>query len=84
MNMAKVSANGKITVPMEIRNILQLREGDKVLFSQQDGKIVIDNVSTNAILKAQEAFEGIAEELGNPSDDDIQIWVDELRYGKAT
>lgn len=83
MNLAKVSANGQVTVPIEIRKKLQLKEGDKLLFTEQpNGDIVIDNASATAIVKAQKAFEGVAEQLGNPSEDDIQAWVDEIRYGK--
>ena len=83
MNLAKLSAAGQITVPIDIRRILKLRTGDKILFTQnQDGDIIIDNASINAIRKAQKAFEGVAEELGNPSEDEIQSWVDEIRYGK--
>lgn len=36
MNLAKVSANGQITVPVEIRKLLGLRSGDKILFVQKD------------------------------------------------
>ena len=83
MNLAKLSAAGQITVPIDIRRILKLRTGDKILFTQnKDGDIIIDNASINAIRKAQKAFEGVAEELGNPSEDEIQSWVDEIRYGK--
>ena len=83
MNLAKISSNGQITVPVEIRRLLKLREGDKVLFIQREnGEVVIDNASATAILKAQEAFKGVAEKLGNPSEEDIQSWVDEVRYGE--
>ena len=30
MNLAKVSANGQITLPVEIRRLLDLKAGDKV------------------------------------------------------
>ena len=83
MNLAKLSSAGQITVPVDIRRILKLKAGDKILFTQNDsGEIVIGNASINAIRKAQKAFEGIAEELGNPSEKEIQSWVDEIRYGK--
>jgi len=83
MSLAKIYANGQLTVPFEIRRILKLREGDKVEFFQRDnGEIVIGNASANAILKAQRAFEGVAEELGNPSEDEIQSWINEIRYGR--
>ncbi len=83
MNLAKISANGQITVPAEIRRQLGLRAGDKILFYQdRDGEIVISNASAMAIPKAQAAFAGVAEELGVSDDDDIQALVDEVRYGK--
>lgn len=84
MNLARVSENGQITVPAEIRRLLGLRSGDKVLFLQkQDGDIVISNASAQAIRKAQAAFAGAAEELGVSDEDDVQALVDEARYGKV-
>lgn len=72
MNLAKISANGQITVPVEIRRLLGLKFGDKILFFQkQDGEVVISNVSTQAIHKAQAAFIGAAEAMRITSEDDI-------------
>ena len=83
MNLAKVSANGQITVPVEIRRLLGLRSGDKVLFFQrQDGDVVISNASAQALRKAQSAFVGAAEEMGIANEDDAQALVDETRYGE--
>ena len=83
MNLAKISANGQITVPVEIRRLLGLKSGDKILFFQkQDGEIVVSNASSKAIHKAQAAFTGAAEEMGVYSEDDIQALVDEVRYVK--
>ncbi|CAK7066588.1 MAG: hypothetical protein DELT_01663 [Desulfovibrio sp.] len=81
MNLAKVSANGQVTVPVEIRRRLQLKEGDKLLFIERDGQIVIDNASATAILRAQDAFTGAAEDFGVSSVEDVQNLVDEVRYG---
>jgi AbrB family looped-hinge helix DNA binding protein len=81
MNLAKVSANGQVTVPVEIRRRLQLKEGDKLLFIESDGQIVIDNASATAILRAQDAFAGAAGDFGVSSVDDVQNLVDEVRYG---
>lgn len=54
MNVAKVSANWQITVPLEIRNILKLKEGDKIMFFLNDnGEIVVNNTSLVAIAEAQ-------------------------------
>ncbi|MCD8379052.1 MAG: AbrB/MazE/SpoVT family DNA-binding domain-containing protein [Lachnospiraceae bacterium] len=83
MNLAKVSSNGQITVPVEIRRLLGLKSGDKVLFYQKrDGEIVMSNASSQAIRKAQTAFEGAAEAIGVENEDDIQALVDELRHEK--
>lgn len=83
MNLAKISANGQITVPIEIRRLLGLKSGDKILFFQkQDGEIVVSNASAQAIRKAQAAFVGAAEAMNVTSEDDIQALVDEARYGK--
>lgn len=85
MNLAKVSVNGQITVPVEIRRLLGLKSGDKILFFQkQDGEIVVSNASSKAIRKAQAAFAGAAEAMGVYSEDDIQTLVDEVRYGKES
>ncbi|MCL2107056.1 MAG: AbrB/MazE/SpoVT family DNA-binding domain-containing protein [Oscillospiraceae bacterium] len=84
MNLAKISANGQITVPREIRKLLDLKEGDKILFmKRENGEIIIGNAALYAIQEAQKAFEGVAEALGNPSEDEIQSWVDEVRYGRS-
>ncbi|MCD8088317.1 MAG: AbrB/MazE/SpoVT family DNA-binding domain-containing protein [Oscillospiraceae bacterium] len=82
MNLAKVSANGQITVPVEIRRLLGLRSGDKVLFLQKpDGEIVMTNASSQAIRKAQAAFTGAAGDMGLTGEEDAQALVDEVRYG---
>ncbi len=83
MNLAKISANGQITLPVEIRRLLGLKTGDKVLFFQkQDGEIVLSNASAKAIRKAQAAFAGAAEDMGVFNEDDVQALVDEVLYGK--
>ena len=83
MNLAKVSANGQITVPLEVRKKLMLKEGDKILFvERENGEIVIDNVSAITIRKAQTAFANVARDAGIQDEDEVQALVDEVRYGK--
>ena len=83
MNLAKLTAAGQVTVPVDIRRLLKLKTGDKILFLQNEkGEVTIDNASLNAIRKAQKSFEGVADGLGNPDEEDIQVWVDMVRYGK--
>jgi len=83
MNLAKVSANGQITVPSEIRRLLGLKSGDKILFIQKpSGEIVINNASAQALFKAQRAFSGVAEDIGVHNEDDVQNLVNEVRHEK--
>jgi len=84
MNLVRLSSNGQITVPVEIRKTLDLKPGDKILLYQNEsGEIVIDNASANALRKVQNAMEGIAERLGLNDEDDVQKLVDEVRYGEG-
>ncbi|MDR3176994.1 MAG: AbrB/MazE/SpoVT family DNA-binding domain-containing protein, partial [Desulfovibrio sp.] len=83
MNLAKVSANGQVTVPVEVRRKLRLKEGDKLLFIERDGEIVINNASATAIVRAQAAFAGAARDFGIANDEDVQSLVDEVRYGAS-
>ena len=83
MNLAKISANGQITVPVEIRRLLGLKSGDKILFFQkQGGEIVVRNASAQAIRRAQAALADVADTMGISSEEDVQALVDELRYRK--
>ena len=78
MNLARVSANGQITVPVEIRRFLKLKEGDKMLFVTKDnGEVVVNNSSLIALQEAQTAVEGT-----DFSEDEILEEVMRVRYGK--
>ncbi|MDR1060406.1 MAG: AbrB/MazE/SpoVT family DNA-binding domain-containing protein [Clostridiales bacterium] len=82
MNLAKVYAGGQVTVPIEIRKKLRLKEGDKLLFTEREnGDVVIGNASATAIKKAQKAFEGAAKDFGFDSEDDVLAEVMKMRYG---
>ena len=83
MIFAKMSAKGQITIPSQIRRLLDLKAGDKLSFLQKpNGEVVIDNASSKAIYKAQYAFMGVAEEMGVYNEKDVQDLVNEVRYGK--
>jgi AbrB family looped-hinge helix DNA binding protein len=78
MNLAKVSHDGQITVPTEIRRVLKLKEGDKILFFQKEnGEIVVNNTSLIAIQEAQDAVAG-----SNYSEEEILADIMKLRYGE--
>jgi len=84
MNLVKLSSNGQITVPAEIRKLLALKAGDKILLYQNSsGEVVLGNASANALLKVQNAMAGVAERLGVRDENDVQKLVDEVRYGDS-
>ena len=64
MEMAKVIVGGQITIPIEIRKRLNIKDGDKVVFLEEDGKIVMENSAMVALREVQDAFKGEAERLG--------------------
>ena len=77
MNLARVSSNGQITVPIEIRRALKLREGDKVLFLQKEnGEITVNNTSLVAIQEAQAAVAG-----SSYPEDEVLGEIMQSRYG---
>lgn len=79
MELAKVTSKGQVTIPAAIRKMLGIREGDKLLFVEEGEKVILMNASNNALLKAQEAFKGVAEELGIKDEQDVVKLVKEIR-----
>jgi len=50
MNLAKISTNGQVTIPIEIRRKLKLKAGDKILFlERENGDIVLSYASLTAL-----------------------------------
>ncbi|MBR0368431.1 MAG: AbrB/MazE/SpoVT family DNA-binding domain-containing protein [Clostridia bacterium] len=79
MEIAKVTSKGQITIPIGIRKALGLREGDKVLFLEQNGQILMVNSSMEAIQRAQAAFAGEAERAGLNDEDDVVEMLRQFR-----
>ena len=79
MELAKVTSKGQVTIPIEIRRRLGIKNGDKVLFVEESGRIYMMNSSMDALREAQRAFAGEAERLGLKNDDDVMEMIKELR-----
>lgn len=79
MELAKVTSKGQVTIPVAIRRLLGIQEGDKILFVEEGEKVIMMNASTDALLKAQKAFEGAAEEIGIQTEQDVVKLVKEIR-----
>lgn len=79
MELAKVTSKGQITIPIDIRKKLGVKEGDKVLFIEEGDRIFLMNSSMTALRKAQAAFAGEAERLGLKDEQDVAGMISELR-----
>lgn len=79
MELAKITSKGQITVPIGIRKKLGVKEGDKILFVEEQGRIIIMNSSMEALRKAQNAFAGEAERIGLKDEQNVADMVAELR-----
>jgi len=56
---AKVTSKGQVTIPLEIRRKLGVREGDKVIFEATDDQVTVRPASKESVF---EKWRGI----GNP------------------
>ena len=79
MEVAKITSRGQITIPIDIRKKLGVREGDKVVFIEDQGRIVVANAAKIAFANMREAFAGEAERLGLTDEQDVVALVDEVR-----
>ena len=79
MELAKVTSKGQVTIPIDIRRKLGVKEGDKILFVEDQGRFFLTNASMEALRKAQEAFSGEAERIGLRDEQDVVKMISELR-----
>jgi len=84
MELAKITSKGQITLPVQIRKKLNLKDGDKVLFVEKDGQYVLVNPTMIAFENARQAFEGEAERLGLNDIDDVVALVKEVRANRES
>ena len=78
MNLARVSVNGQITVPAEIRRKLGVKDGDEIIFFEnKNGEIIIQNSSIIAIKEAQKELKDI-----DINEEEVLNDIMEFRYTK--
>ena len=82
MELAKITLRGQITIPVGIRRKLGVKDGDKLVFIEENGRIVIENSVKVALRDVQEAFQGEAERLGLKDEQDVVAMVKEVRKEK--
>lgn len=79
MELAKVTSKGQVTIPIEIRKKLGIKNGDKILFVEESGRVYMMNSSMDALREAQKAFEGEADRVGLRNDDDVMAMIKEIK-----
>lgn len=79
MDLAKVTSKGQITIPIDIREILGLKEGSKVLFLKKGNEIIIKNAAMLALEEIQDEFNGEAERLNLKDEADVVSMIKEIR-----
>ena len=80
MVLAKVTSKGQVTVPREIREKLNLNEGTKILFYQNElGQVVIENANIKVFHDIQNAMKGEAEKAGIYTENDVVKLVKDIR-----
>ena len=79
MELAKVTSKGQITIPVQIRKKLKLKEGDKVFFLEEKGKVFFQNASQVALQTFQEKMQGEALKAGFASEEDVINYISDLR-----
>lgn len=79
MEIARVTTKGQITIPIGIRKAMNLKEGDKVIFLEQDGRYFIENSALLAFNRIQSEMSGEAEKAGFRTQEDMFKFAAEIR-----
>jgi antitoxin PrlF len=64
MELSRLSAKGQVTVPKAIRERLNLREGDRVAFIEERGKVFLTKASVVALRDLQQTIRTEADVQG--------------------
>ncbi len=78
MELAKVTVRGQITIPKGIRKKLNIKDGDKVVFIEENGKIVMENSTMVDLREVQETFKGETERLVLKNEHNVVNLVNEV------
>ena len=82
MELAKITLRGQITIPVGIRKKLGVKDGDKVVFLEENGRIIMENSVMLALKDVQNAFRGEAERIGLKDEQDVVTMIKNVRREK--
>ena len=78
-NISRVSMKGQVTIPAALRKTLGIKKGDKIVFAQKGGNIVLFNSNRFAFEEFQRDMAGEAERAGWAGEQDILNYCNEIR-----
>jgi len=79
MELAKITSKGQITIPRNIREKMNLKKGDKLVFYEENDKFFIQNSNSIVLSEFQKAMEGASKEAGFENPDDVLNYIKQLR-----
>ena len=79
MDMARISVKGQVTIPLAVRKSLGLKDGDKVVFAEKSGNIILLNSNRLAFEELQAALAGEADRVGWNTEQDVIDFCKEVR-----
>lgn len=82
MDLAKVTVQGQITIPSDLRRYLGIKGGDKVVFLKDKGRVIMANSNMLALREVQDALDGVSERMGLENEQDVVALVKEHRRKK--
>ena len=82
MELAKVTSKGQITIPVQIRKKLKLKEGDKVFFTEEKGKVIFQNASQVSLATIQNEMAEEGKKSGFSSEEDVINYIKKIRKEK--
>ena len=82
MEIARVTSKGQITIPRDIRAKMNIKRGDKIVFFEDNGRILLENSNSVVLSEFQKAMEGAAREAGFNDPDDVAAYIKQMRKTK--
>lgn len=57
VELSRLSSKGQITIPKHIRKVLEVEEGDRIAFIEEDGLVILTKGTLQSLHDLQESIE---------------------------
>lgn len=84
VDTAKVMSKGQVTIPKDIRDVLQIGPGSRVSFIVEKGSVRIVNSMLFAMSSLQKEMQGAAEKAQLTTDESVVQLVEEMRREQSS